>query len=972
MKKGFIGVFVILLVSLFLTSNTTVEAKKIDLSEEFATGINEFNSFTNVAIFIRFADETDYVAPFDLAHYENMFNGVDTISLRDYFLEVSYNQLTIDTYLVSGIDSILYYEDTHNRGYFMPYSAQNTIGYEDEDISEDREHRLLKDAADWVEDNNLIEDTVNLDVNNDGDIDSITFMVSGEDEGWYSLLWPHKWSINSYYNYSAGDYTYDAPTINGKHVWDYTFELLGDSSTYENIVDVGVLAHETFHLLSAPDLYHYFDYDWIEAVGQWGLMDGVDNVPSHMLGYMKYQYGNWINEVAEINTSGTYTLYPLQEAAENLFRIPLGYSNEYIYLEYRDNEGLYESTLTDSGLIVYRVDEDFINQGNESGYYDSGTTNEEVWVFRPGMDDVIDPIIFADIDPGYDVDGDLDEAAILNTNIYNEAGSGTDVLLFDSEGNEVIFRINNVIEYDGYITFDVLLTDTNPSIILNNPGYSLDDDVVLLDYEDTYYYLSVNDYYESDNYHYTLDGTTPTAESPFLISGEVEITAENNILTYARIVDGQLSDFYQKEFTFATDFETPHDGYGNDRESYWFLNYRDMTHFTFEFSNDSFTESTDYVSLIFPSGEVEVHSESTFEDISYDVYGTSFVLLFSTDYSLDEYYGFLATATTISTFDSSAYYIEEEVVYHQIEYDFENAVQFVTINNDVYHANMITELDTDVAGSYLVTYEILNATNDLIDTLTQTVHVGDYYSPEITLISGDVLQEAGTQWVDPGYTVFDLSTELEEMVLTGTVDPNTLGVYYVTYQISDLAGNISELVSRKVTVVDTTKPTVTLNPGIDTIVLGEEWIDGGIEAMDTFDTEVSMKTTNPIDNTTIGKYTIFYTVEDQSGNKTIVTRFVHVVEAPQHHNIMIDCDVILTTIEQGSSVSLPVCTYNDVQVEGTLQESTSSNGYFTYEVYYVVTIEEQAYIIRKFVFVVPVFNDYQVINHIENKRRDTL
>ena len=70
----FVVFFSFLLVCLLLTGNQKVEATTIEFTEDTAVNINEFHSFTNIVVFIRFADETDYVAPYDLAYYINMFN----------------------------------------------------------------------------------------------------------------------------------------------------------------------------------------------------------------------------------------------------------------------------------------------------------------------------------------------------------------------------------------------------------------------------------------------------------------------------------------------------------------------------------------------------------------------------------------------------------------------------------------------------------------------------------------------------------------------------------------------------------------------------------------------------------------------------------------------------------------------------------------------------------------------------------
>ena len=67
----------------------------------------------------------------------------------------------------------------------------------------------------------------------------MTFIVSGSPTGWASLLWPHMWSMFEY-----------TVTINGKTVGGYDLQL-------DSMLSTGVLAHEMFHVLGAPDLYHY-------------------------------------------------------------------------------------------------------------------------------------------------------------------------------------------------------------------------------------------------------------------------------------------------------------------------------------------------------------------------------------------------------------------------------------------------------------------------------------------------------------------------------------------------------------------------------------------------------------------------------------------------------------------------------------------------------------------------------------------
>jgi len=315
----------------------------------------------NIVVFIRFAGEAEFTD--NISVFDNMFNQPNANSMYQYFKDVSYNTLDITStfYPIPAGTTVLSYQDIHPRGYYQPHSTSNTIGYTGGNNGtqrRDREHILLKRAIDSVK--HQIPATLNLDYNNDGNVDNVCFIVSGSPTGWSSLLWPHMWVLFS-----------QVATINGKRVWEYNFQIRSSTLSAGN----GVLCHEMFHTLGAPDLYHYTS-NGISPVGQWDLMENNTNPPQSMGTYMKMKYGNWIQTIPQITTEGIYTLNPITSPTNNAFKIASPYSaSEYFVVEYRRKQGLFENSIPGTGLLVYRINPSV--NGNANGPPD------EVYIYRP-------------------------------------------------------------------------------------------------------------------------------------------------------------------------------------------------------------------------------------------------------------------------------------------------------------------------------------------------------------------------------------------------------------------------------------------------------------------------------------------------------------------------------------------------------------------------------------------------------------
>ncbi|NLF43386.1 MAG: M6 family metalloprotease domain-containing protein, partial [Bacteroidales bacterium] len=286
-----------------------------DAPENTSKSVHE-GTMVNLVVYIRFADDTEYVLP--RSTYDARFNGSDQQSIKDYFQEVSYNNLTIQSYHYpeSEMSVNISYQDQYTRDYYRPYNeTTNPIGYQGGNSGSqriDREHTLLQNAVNAI--SSAIPSNLVIDANNDGKVDNVCFIIRGNAEGWADLLWAHRWVLYS-----------KTVNINGKRVYDYTFQP-------ENQTTVKTLAHEMFHTLGAPDLYHY-SYDGLNPAGDWDLMQSGFG---HMGAYMKWKYAGqkWVTSIPVISAPGTYTLNPISSSSQNAFRINSpNSSTEYFVVE---------------------------------------------------------------------------------------------------------------------------------------------------------------------------------------------------------------------------------------------------------------------------------------------------------------------------------------------------------------------------------------------------------------------------------------------------------------------------------------------------------------------------------------------------------------------------------------------------------------------------------------------------------------
>lgn len=388
-------------------------------------------TINNLVVYIRFSDETEFTDT--KVKYDTMFNSslVNANSMYNYFREVSYNALSITStfYPTTAGTTVISYQDANPRGYFQPYSVTNTIGYSGGSNGTERrtrEHTLLVNAVNYV--SSQVSPSLVLDGDNDGRVDNVCFIIYGSPGAWADLLWPHRWALYSY-----------TVNINGKRVYDYNFQLQTSLSSS----GVGVLCHEMFHSLGAPDLYHYTS-DGISPAGSWDIMNSNTNPPQHMTAYMKFRYGNWISSIPVIS-NGTYSLNPLTNSTGNCFRINSPNSaTEYYVVEYRRRTGRFENSLPGSGLIIYRINTAVDGQGNANGPPD------ELYVYRPNgtltTNGTVSAANYSSNVGRTSINDNTNPAAFLSNgnpggiNIYNIGSSGETITF--TVGNQVAPVVN--------------------------------------------------------------------------------------------------------------------------------------------------------------------------------------------------------------------------------------------------------------------------------------------------------------------------------------------------------------------------------------------------------------------------------------------------------------------------------------------------------------------------------------------------
>ena len=205
-------------------------------------------------------------------------------------------------------------------------------------------------------------------------------------------------------------------------------------------------------------------------------------------------------------------------------------------------------------------------------------------------------------------------------------------------------------------------------------------------------------------------------------------------------------------------------------------------------------------------------------------------------------------------------------------------------------------VNTMVLGSYTLEYTYTDFAGNIGNTVMRTVNITDGTPPVVTLSGsanmtiahGSIYTELGAIWTD----TIDGSGTIA-LPVTGVVNANQVGTYYLTYNHTDSSSNISNNVIRTVRVTDQAAPVLALDGAPTTSLLqgdtysepGATWTDAvegvGNIFYGTYGSTGSFQFSGSVNTTTLGTYMLSYMRVDAAGNQSnVVTRTITVTAIP--------------------------------------------------------------------------------------------
>ena len=187
-------------------------------------------------------------------------------------------------------------------------------------------------------------------------------------------------------------------------------------------------------------------------------------------------------------------------------------------------------------------------------------------------------------------------------------------------------------------------------------------------------------------------------------------------------------------------------------------------------------------------------------------------------------------------------------------------------------------VNSTVPSTYLITYNISDAAGNAAISVKRSVIVQDNVSPVVTAPANIIV--AATDMNGTARTVAEINTFLQAATAQDAQDGSLsvthdapqlfpLGATTVTFTATDLSGNIATA-SASVTVNDLTPPLINLiGASSITLNVGDHFIDPGHSVSDNVDSGLIATVISTVDTSSVGLYTLTYSVSDLAGNAAI-------------------------------------------------------------------------------------------------------
>ena len=305
----------------------------------------------NVVILAAFNDHWDTVndtvmsskGRVNVAEYDALFNednyttGNAVGSVREYYREVSYGRLTVESLVTQWVRL------PENEAYYGANDGPNNTDVRPREMTAHAVEAAYAAGFDfsWG------------DSDGDGWVDCLTIIHSGHGEeipgNPSTSIWSHQWEMQ------------DVVIKDGVRMKRYhTAPALRGSTSSTGIIRIGVICHEMGHFFGLPDLYDYSGKtlgvgNWcIMAYGTWNGGDG--RRPAHFSAWSKYMLGLVQPEIMHsqqnIELPSATTLPPVV----HMYRDGMG-DREYYLVENRTKHGFDNSQEITSGILIYHIDD---------------------------------------------------------------------------------------------------------------------------------------------------------------------------------------------------------------------------------------------------------------------------------------------------------------------------------------------------------------------------------------------------------------------------------------------------------------------------------------------------------------------------------------------------------------------------------------------------------------------------------------